>query len=163
MPGNWNSGRRPNPTAVHKLRGNPGRRPLNEREPQPQRAGDAFDTPPELIADAPVAASEWRRLAPMMRAAGMVSDTDRHALLATCQHWAMYVAAMADVQARGVMIKGRGGPVRNPSVRAMHDELHALMRLWTELGLTPSSRSRMVRLPGAESGSKWDGLIENAG
>ena len=32
--GNWNSGRRPQPTALKVLRGNPGKRPLNVDEPQ---------------------------------------------------------------------------------------------------------------------------------
>ena len=50
-------GRKPTPTQVKILRGNPGRRPLNEGEPQP--APLAPSCPPEL---SPTAKDEWNRI-----------------------------------------------------------------------------------------------------
>ena len=53
-------GRRPKPTALKKLEGNPGKRPLNELEPVPPVA--SLRCPNYLL---PEARKEWRRLAPM--------------------------------------------------------------------------------------------------
>jgi hypothetical protein len=62
MAGNWNSGSRPKPTALKVLRGNPGKRPLNEKEPVVEVAGTEFDNVPEELASDPVAAAEWARV-----------------------------------------------------------------------------------------------------
>ena len=53
-------GRKPTPTDIKVLRGNPGHRPLNADEPQlPTVQADVFDTPPvELTGDA-AASAEW--------------------------------------------------------------------------------------------------------
>jgi phage terminase small subunit len=81
--GNKNSGRRPAPTSLKVLRGNPGKRPLNASEPAFAVASPAFDAvPPELSADSR-AADEWRRLAPMLRAVRMVSEAERSARCAS--------------------------------------------------------------------------------
>ena len=50
------AGRKPKPTAVKILEGNPGKRKLNEHEPQPQRKA-----PPCPKWLEPEAKKEWRR------------------------------------------------------------------------------------------------------
>jgi len=50
-------GRRPKPTRLKVLIGNPGKRPLNSNEPHPEVA--LPDCPPEL---GPVARQEWERM-----------------------------------------------------------------------------------------------------
>src|SRR5262245_18124852 len=90
MAGNANSGRRPQPTQLKVLRGNPGQRRINPAEPTPAVVGEAFDTPPaELEADA-AAASEWRRVAPLLRVCRIISEAERPVLLALCQEWSRY-------------------------------------------------------------------------
>ena len=54
-------GRKPKPTALKKLEGNPGKRPLNELEPMPQVT--MLRCPNWLE---PEAKKEWRRLAPVL-------------------------------------------------------------------------------------------------
>ena len=51
-------GRKPTPTAIRELEGNPGKRPLNTREPHPERKAPAC---PKWLE--PEAKKEWRRLA----------------------------------------------------------------------------------------------------
>src|SRR5262245_59889578 len=160
--GNHNSGRRPHPTRLQVLRGNPGRRALNTREPHPPPADDSFDTPPAPVADDPVAAAEWRRLAPMLRQCGLVSPAETAALIALCQQWARYLDTHDKVRALGMLVKNADGvPVRNPYLRLADAALDHCRRLWSELGLTPSSRSRIIALPPAElqQTSKWSGLL----
>ena len=51
-------GRKPTPTAIKELEGNPGKRALNDREPKPQKKAPAC---PKWLEDE--AKKEWRRLA----------------------------------------------------------------------------------------------------
>src|SRR5262245_24174334 len=159
--GNWNSGRRPmgrpKPTALKMLRGNPGKRPLNDREPQPARADDAFDQPPSALDDDRVAAEEWQRLAPLLRQCGMVSNAERGVLLALCQQWSCYLDAHDRIRLEGMLVTSdkTGEPKRNPYISIADHALTQCLRLWAELGLTPSSRSRIVALPEVAPKSKW--------
>jgi P27 family predicted phage terminase small subunit len=160
MPGNRNSGRRPQPTRLKVLRGNPGRRRLNRHEPQPPAVDDTFDTPPDVLHDDPVAAVEWARLAPLLRGMGVVTEADRSALLALCIEWARYCEAHAFVQAHGVVVLVDNHIVLNPCSRVAHRALSACRTLWGEFGLTPGSRSRLTVIPEAaqQLEDRWPGL-----
>src|SRR5438093_14589 len=112
--GNWNSGRRPQPTVLKMLRGNPSKTPLNANEPQPERASASFDEPPIELTD-PVAIAEWTRVAPMLRKCGLVSETERTALTALCQQWSRYLEAQGKIQQLGLIVKKPSGiPMVNP-------------------------------------------------
>src|SRR5262245_62012148 len=161
MAGNRNSGRRPKPTALKVLAGNPGRRPLNEREPALPVVPDAFDEPPvELTADEP-AKAEWRRIAPMLRKARVITEAERAALIALCQQWSRYIGAQGHLARLGMVVKAPNGmPIVNPYLTVADKALAHCTRLWTELGLTPSSRSKLSALPAAEAPkSNWAGLL----
>ena len=137
-------GRKPKPTSQRRLDGNPGHRPLNADEPRPPSADDSFDSPPVELVAAPRAQEEWRRLAPTLRKARQVSVTDRTALIALCLEWARYLDAMEKVREIGMVIKSPSGyPMTNPYLSIATRALAACTKLWPELGLTPSSRSRI--------------------
>ncbi len=160
--GNANSGRRPHPTRLKVVRGNPGKRPLNTREPQPAAATDAFDAPPAELAGDVAALVEWARVAPMLRACGLVTEAERSALTALCQQWSRYLEAHGKVMSLGMVVKAANGvPVVNPYLAVADKALAHCLKLWVELGLTPSGRSRMTALPGVEpkQESKWAGLL----
>ena len=76
-------GRKPRPTVQRVLDGNPGKRPINDAEPQPPPLatgpiGGALELPGEPVPDEldghAAAVKEWRRLVPMLRG---VSTGDR--------------------------------------------------------------------------------------
>ena len=142
-------GRKPTPTDLKVLRGNPGHRPLNVDEPQlPAATSDAFDTPPPELPDDPVAAAEWRRLAPMLRAARLVTEAERASLIALCQQWSLYLTAVSKAQATGMVVKSPSGyPMPNPYLSIANKALTHCTKLWAELGLTPSARSRITATP----------------
>ena len=72
-------GRKPKPTQLKVLDGNPGRRPLNDREPQPP---EGAPEPPEFL-DAE-ARAEWFRTAGVLQQMGTLSKADRAPLAAFC-------------------------------------------------------------------------------
>jgi P27 family predicted phage terminase small subunit len=163
--GNWNSGRRPQPRAIKLLRGNPGKRPINPAEPVMMPAAAGFDTPPAELEGDPVGAAEWARLAPLLRAAGLVSESERAALTALCQQWSRYLAAHAQVLALGMVVSGKNiVPIPNPYLSVADRALTHCHRLWSELGLTPAGRARVSKLTApleaAAPPSKWGGLLK---
>ena len=136
-------GRKPKPTALKLLAGNPGRRPLNTREPVLPDPGDAFETLPIELEDAG-AAAEWRRLAPILRASRTITHIDRGSLIAVCQQWSRYVEANQQVATAGMVVRSPSGyPMPNPYIGIANKALGNCVKLWAELGMTPSSRSRV--------------------
>jgi P27 family predicted phage terminase small subunit len=156
-----NSGRRPKPTALKILQGNPGKRRLNPNEPQPPVVDERFDAPPVELGGDPAASAEWTRLAPMLRTSRIVSEADRGALVALCQQWSAYLESHGKVRTLGMVVKGANGqPLVNPYFAVADKALKHCQKLWTELGLTPSCRSRIAALPQAETKvSKWAGML----
>jgi P27 family predicted phage terminase small subunit len=148
-------GRKPVPTARKRLEGNPGKRALPRDEPDIPDTGDLDGVPPELAGD-PVAVREWSRLAPLLRRVGVLTDADALTLVAVCQQWSRYLAADRRVRRDGMVVKVRGGfPRPNPYVQIANKALLMSVRLWTELGMTPSARTRVHRAPDTPPGDDF--------
>jgi len=135
-------GRKPHPTSQRHLAGNPGHRPENRAEPTPPPVADDFDTPPAELDGLTAAQLEWRRLAPMLRRCRQVTDADRAALIALCVEWDRYLEARSRAFPR-VVASPSGYAMPNPWLSIQTKALAACLKLWPELGLTPSSRSRV--------------------
>ncbi len=132
-------GRRPKPTKLKKLAGNPGKRPLNRREP---KATGRPVCPDHLDA---IARSEWERVAPLLTEMGVLASVDMAALGSYCAAYSVWVQAQLDINLRGLSRKvPMKGMVTNPSVRLARDAMDQMRKFMTEFGMTPSSRSRLV-------------------
>jgi P27 family predicted phage terminase small subunit len=146
------AGRRPKPTGIKELTGNPGHRPLNENEPKPQ--GQAI-CPKGLDA---AGRHEWERVAQELERMNLLTSVDQAAPTAYCICWSNAMKAQADVQKYGATIfiekkdrKGRWHVIsakRNPACTALRENLQLLRQYEVEFGMTPSSRSR-VHAPSA--------------
>jgi P27 family predicted phage terminase small subunit len=147
-------GRKPKPTHQKILAGNPGKRPLNRHEP-PLPAESFEQLPPELVGDGR-ASSEWRRLAPILHARRALTVADRAALIAVCLEWSRYLHASEKATPLVVLTKS-GYPMPNPYLGIAARALAACGRLWPELGLTPSSRSRVrIDAPPGDEFAEFD-------
>lgn len=140
-------GRKPKPTHLKLVTGNPGRRPINRREPRP--AAGLPTAPAELAADAK---TEWRRVARALHRAGLLTAIDRAALAAYCQtyaRWRQAERALGEMAARdpltaGLLIKTQNGnAIQNPLVGVANKAAAAMVRYAAEFGMTPSARSRI--------------------
>jgi len=157
MAGNWNSGRRKQPAALKLLRGNPGKRRGPNLPPPP--IGPDFDTPPLELTDNDRARHEWQRVAPLLRESGYVGDAERSTLLALCLEWATYLEAQTKLRKSRLKKNATGGVRVSPFVAIADRALNQCRALWNELGLTPSSRARVARVPRAEPpASKWGNI-----
>ena len=132
-------GRKPKPTNVKRLEGNPGKRPLNENEPQPVTDRT---TPPSHLS--PEAKTEWRRIYPELHAMGLANKVDRAALAAYCQvygRWAKYERIVSE---KGELYKTAQGNIQtSPALWVVNKALEQMYKYLTEFGMTPASRSRI--------------------
>jgi P27 family predicted phage terminase small subunit len=132
-------GRRPKPTRLKILTGNPGKRPLNPHEPKPEAA--IPECPPEL---GPVARQEWDRMVEQLAPLRVLTPLDRSALAAYCVAYALWAEAVEQTQKYGVMVKSPTGyPIQSPYVSIANRQTEIMMRIASEFGLTPASRSRI--------------------
>ena len=138
-----NSGRRPQPTALKILRGNPGKRKPNKNEPVPP-SGEV--TKPADLSGA--AGKVWDELAPVCLAMGTLTTADVRAFGTLCELQATFTAA--------AQVKGTAAF----DARLERDTATAL-RPWVALfGLEPVSRAR-IQVPKKpdEPASKWAGAL----
>lgn len=134
------AGRKPKPTNLKKLEGNPGKRKLNAKEPNP---GNGMPTCPAWLL--PVARTEWRRLCGQLNRMGILTEIDRAAFAAYCQSYARWRQAQERVSAEGATYETENGMRRpNPWVAICNTEQRMMMQAASEFGLTPSARSRIT-------------------
>jgi P27 family predicted phage terminase small subunit len=132
-------GRRPKPTRLKVITGNPGKRPLNEHEPRPEP-----QIPPCPSELSPAAQREWQRLVTELGALKMVTNLDRAALAAYCGAYALWAEAMEAIQKYGTMVKSPSGyPMQSPYIAVANRQAEIMMRIASEFGFTPASRSRI--------------------
>ena len=144
-------GRRPKPTRLKVLTGNPGKRPLNHDEPRP--APEIPECPPEL---GPVARREWDRLVGELGKLKLVTNLDRAALAAYCGAYALWSEATEAIQKFGTMVKSPSGyPIQSPYLAIANRQAELMMRISAEFGFTPASRSR-ISTPRPDEPSLFD-------
>jgi P27 family predicted phage terminase small subunit len=132
-------GRKPLPSNVVRLRGNPGKRRRNEAEPRPEPR-----TPACPGALGPEAKKEWQRLAKELAALGLLTRIDRGMLAAYCQAHALWQEAVQAIERYGTMVKSPNGfPMQSPYVALANKQVDIMVRLAAEFGMTPSSRTRI--------------------
>lgn len=132
-------GRKPKPTALKRQQGNPGKRPLNTKEPRPPIGAP---TCPQHLKEK--ARAEWKRVAPTLERLGVLTNLDRAVLAAYCTSYADYVEAVEHLERGKVIIKSPdGGQYQNPWVAVKRRATEQMLKCAGELGLTPSSRGRV--------------------
>ena len=103
-------GRKPQPTALKVLKGNPGRRPLNEAEPKPEVF---LPRPPSHLS--PVARREWRRAGAFLVEMGLMTNLDVAALAGYSVAYARWSDAEKALRKYGLMVKDADGlPMQSP-------------------------------------------------
>jgi P27 family predicted phage terminase small subunit len=152
-------GKLPTPRDLRVLRGNPGRRPIPPESPRYAGLALEPEDPPELRGNV-AAIAEYRRLGPRLAATGHVTECDRAAFLAYCYAWGQFVEATAAASGQPLTITTVRGAVQVNRVHERVDRtFKVFLRIAVDLGLTPSSRSRVTSRPAGPGRSKWDGVL----
>ena len=147
-------GRRPKPTRLKLISGNPGKRPLNLKEPKP-KAG---------IPDCPIwleyeAKKIWAKLVPKLERLGILTEIDEGPLAAYCESYSLLIEAKKQLKKMTLSIVDKGKLKLNPKfvflLRVARDAKRDMVRIAIEFGFTPSSRTRInAEPPGDEETEK---------
>jgi P27 family predicted phage terminase small subunit len=144
-------GRKPIPTRIKKLAGT--YRPSDGNEPQPE---PGMPTAPAHLDE--LAREEWNRLAQELFKLGLLTGCDRATLAAYCVCYSRWVTAEKELQAGGVIYRTAAGqPAISPWHSVAKNALAQLRGFATELGLSPSARSRIDVEPPQEE-DNWQRL-----
>lgn len=138
-------GAKPIPTTMKLLAGNPGKRPLNDAEPQYELS---TPTPPEELSAQ--ALKEWERLCLMLAEAGVLTDADVPALQVYISHYDRWLEAEKSIKREGSVIKTPFGPKTNPWLKISREATASMLKILVEFGMTPSSRTRIKTGPKKE-------------
>lgn len=134
------AGRKPKPTALKELEGNPGKRKLNRNEPKPAKG-----IPPCPDWLLPEAKKEWERLAENLGQLGVLTNVDMAAFAAYCQSYARWKEAQEHIDKDGsTFTTDKGYQQQTPWVGIANTNQKLMLQAASEFGLTPSSRSRIV-------------------
>ncbi len=151
------------PTALKLLRGNPGKRRLNRREPQ------AKGCPPRPPGLTPGARQAWDRIVPLLERMGVVGEIDAAALELWCTWFDRWQRLVRTLRKEGeVTVYRTVEPVTvledgeerteyrekveyyaRPEAKLAATAFGQLVTLGRDFGLTPSSRSG-IRTAGGE-------------
>jgi P27 family predicted phage terminase small subunit len=151
-----NRGRKPKPTALKELEGNPGKRPLNKKEPKPKKK--APRCPSWLEKDAK---KEWKRMSKKLESLGILTEVDLAAFSGYCQAYARWKEAEEFITQHGSIIRTPNGYLQQvPQVSIAQTNMKILLRFCEQFGLTPSSRSRITAGEGkVESNDEMEKLL----
>ena len=130
-------GRKPKPTNLKKLQGNPGKRRLNKREPRPRTSG----LEPSAVGTREIAFHD--AVAPLLREANLLTDADLPAFEMMTIHFAIAQEAANDIRLIGPTTYKNGRGKKRPILQVFRDNSAAFRAYAAEFGMTPSSRSRI--------------------
>lgn len=145
------AGRKPKPTALKIVTGNPGKRPLPENEPKPKQAD--LSVPDGLSVEA---SKHWQVVARQLHDARILTELDTHALCLYCEAYSKWMEANNNIAKYGMVVKSPNGfPVQSPYLSISNKAFEQMKGIMVEFGMTPSSRTRVQAAELEEPVSEW--------
>ena len=133
-------GRPPKPTVLKLATGNPGKRALNEREPQPDALPSA--RPPAGLSSQ--AKKKWPEMVELLSRNGLFTSLDVDRLAIYCQAWADLQEAQRMLDKHGaVQVSKNGYETASPWVGIKHKSWKVMNEVLSEFGMGPASRSKV--------------------
>jgi P27 family predicted phage terminase small subunit len=148
-------GRKPIPNEIKLLQGTARADRTHGAEPKPEPT--IPDCPSHLNDEAQ---AEWNRLAPQLCRLKILTALDAAALAAYAVSFSRWADAERHVQDSGAIVRSPAGyPQVSPWLSVANEALRQMKAYAAELGLTPSSRTRLAVATPAQPVSKWAGLL----
>jgi P27 family predicted phage terminase small subunit len=151
-------GRKPKPTAVHKLEDSlrPGRHA--ERELEPKAPGELAEAPAWFTENQKIGWAYAIANAP----AGVLGRIDRSVLAVWVVAEDLHRQAVEKVTGPGggliVRSPSKGEPMQNPWLAIVNKQAQILIKAASELGFSPASRPRLVGGPSRGDDNEFEGL-----
>ncbi len=146
-------GRKPKPTTLRVLQGNPGKRALNHEEPD-----FGVGAPPKPSYFDKYASEEWDVLTGILVPARVLTKGEIGVLVVACDAYAQFRHCQKFLKDQGSLSydasSAQGG--RNykpyPEVAQLNQARRQYLSALSELGLTPSARTKVKRIPESQAG-----------
>jgi P27 family predicted phage terminase small subunit len=91
---------------------------------------------------------EWTRLTAELAKLNLITHLDRGVLATYCVAYALWVEAIEQVQRIGTVVKSPTGyPIQSPFLAIANRQAEIMLRVASEFGFTPASRSRISAPP----------------
>lgn len=136
-------GRKPKATAVKEASGSFRKDPQrkNKHEPMPRRG---WPVKPEHIEACDIASPQWDELCRTLDEMNILTVADKSLLALYCQTYAEWMKLQRHVKEHGcTTFNDKGNASQSPEAIQVHRYADRLLKMMAELGLTPSSRSRI--------------------
>ncbi len=160
------------PSNLIALEGNPGKRPINNREP---KFKDGASCPQWLPVEAK---REWRRLYKELMINGLLTTADRALFAAYCLAWARLREAqdmiagrlkvpvkmpdgkieLREIEGGTTIVTDKGNMIQHPAVGMANQSIKMLSNLAAHFGFSPAARARIVA--GHQEGEQMDAFEE---
>ena len=132
------------PTNIKRLKGTLRPHRENQQEVQPEAC---LPPCPSFLSDE--AKKEYRRLGRELLALRLISKVDRAALAMYCELYSKWSQAELMLKTEGLMTSTPNGYEQpSPWYAIAKQSMEMMMKLTSEFGMTPASRSRVVPIPG---------------
>jgi len=131
-------GRKPKPTRLKILQGNPGRRPINGEEPQPDLT--STDPPPGLTKEA---LEIWDVLAPQLISLQLLTELDRGHLARACKLEALGNTLLRKAVKKPIVFTASNGHQPAAELTAALKCFEQCDKLMFRFGITPVERTRL--------------------
>jgi len=146
-------GARPKPTKLKVIEGNPGKRPLPEDEPMPDKAKRMPTAPAHLDK---LAKREWVRTGKQLFDLGLLTKLDLPAFEQYCEAYATWKKAIEAVQVDNILLKSAtGGMYMNPALHVASQAAKQMKVLLVEFGMTPAARTKLTVEPKKKKEDLW--------
>ena len=135
-------GRKPLPSKIIDIKGAKGyHRKAADKESEPKPPSSIPDCPEHLSPEAQI---EWVRMAANMEPLGILTNLDKAIFAMYCEAYANWAIATKITQVEGMItITKDGYPIQNPYFSIANKAKEQMLKALVEMGMTPSSRSRI--------------------
>lgn len=152
------AGRKPKPTAIKRLEGNPGKRRLNEDEPT---AVAGLPVCPEFLSVE--ARAEWEDLGAQLVREQRMALVYKGVFAAYCQAWGRWVEAETKLQDVGMVVMSPTGILKpSPYLSIANKASEQMMKAAGELGITPTTQARVSKVNAPATVSRLRAFVGTA-
>lgn len=159
-------GRKPKPTKLKILDGEPNKNRINPDEPQPK--SEIPSCPAHLSTPAK---TEWKRIVVELGPLGLLTKIDRAELAAYCDAYGQWVLAKRKLNELASMSPDKlaflykttnGNLIINPLLSVANKAREDMHKFLVEFGMTPASRSRISASPSLDGQDDLDRLLNTS-
>lgn len=130
-------GRKPKPTHLKVIEGNPGKTSISKKK---RYVPEGFRVPSDLSLQEK---KYWKQLV-KIASHGLLRACDAQALKRYVVALCIYDRAKSDLEKSSLLVRSKNGtPIHNPLLGMLNRQTDILMKLESEFGFTPVSRSRL--------------------